>query len=265
MAYQYESVAPMASVTTPSYSYTASDAPTYQGLMGGDYDKLQKALYDPAAIAANTAYQQGTANLNNTMGGRGLYGSSIMQNQANQGLNTVYQNTLATAAANAVKNRYDLQSQNLSSQNAFNKDIYGLGLTRESGFNQYGLNKAGQDATQNANLWKAAESEAARKQGYYQTQDQLALDYQKLAQQQSQINNAQTAGYLGAGGTILGGLLSSQGQSALSGLGGGLSSLYSTVSGWLGGGGDSSFFDAGYDYGGADTYTDGTDWTNWGE
>lgn len=258
MAYQYESVAPMASVTTPNYTYTASEAPQYKGLMGSDYDALQKALYDPAAQAAQTAYSQGMNRLNDTMGGKGLYGSSIMQNQANQGLNTVYQNALSSAAANAVKNRYDLQQQGLTQENAFNKDLYGLGLTRESAINQYGLNKAGNEMTQNANLWKALQAEAARKQGYYQTQDQLALQYQQLANQEQIAQNASNAGYLGAGGTILGGLLSNQGQSALgglfSGVSSGLGSLYDTISGWLGGGEDS------YTYG---DFANESDWADY--
>jgi hypothetical protein len=247
----------MASITTPSYQYTASDAPEYKGLMGGDYDKLQQALYDPAAIAAKTAYQQGVNNLNNTMGGRGLYGSSIMQNQANQGINTVYQNTLASAASNAAAKRYELQQSGLNNQNAFNKDLYGLGLTRESGINQYGLNRAGQDATQEANIWKAMQTEAARKQGYYQNQDQLALQYQQLANQNDlsnkQLNAQQTAGYLGAGGTVLGGLLSAQGQSALG-------SLYNTVSGWLGGGDSYSYGDFANESDWSDWWSDSSNW-----
>ena len=258
MAYQYESVAPMASVTTPSYSYTASEAPQFKGLMGSDYDAIQKAMYDPAAQAAGTAYNQGMNRLSDTMGGRGLYGSSLMQNQATQGLGATYQNTLANAASNAVKNRFDLQSQGLQQENAFNKDMYGLGLTRESAVNQYGLNRAGNDMTQNANLWKALQSEAARKQGYYQTQDQLALDYQKLAQTAEAQKAASQQSYVGMGGTVLGGLLSNQGQSALSGLAGGLSgglgSLYDTISGWLGGGEDS------YSYG---DFAGESDWADY--
>jgi len=275
----YTPTTPMATITAPDYTMSAGSAPTYQGLMGQDYNALQKALYDPAAIAAETAYKQGYNNLNNNMGARGLYGSSIMQNQAANGLDFQYQNQLRTAAANAAAQRYGMMQTDLNQQNSFNKDLYGMGLGRESGMNQYGLNKAAQQMTQNSNVWQSQNTEAQRAQNYaqqkqaYQLQQQEAQrnwanqqqyeQYQyKLAQNQwaeaqrtarineglalagggnaqlqtnnaydlaqQQMSNQQSAGYMGAAGTVLGGLLSNQGQSAMS-------SLYGTISGWLGG------------------------------
>ena len=105
----YTPTTPMATITAPDYTMNAGAAPEYKGLMGGDYNALQQALYDPAAQAAQTAYQQGSANLANTMGGRGLYGSSIMQTQANNGLEFAYQNQLRNAASNAAAQRYGMQ------------------------------------------------------------------------------------------------------------------------------------------------------------
>ena len=97
--FNYTPTAPMAQVQTPNYQLSAGG---YQGLMGGDYDKLQSALQQPGQMAATDAYNTGYTNLNNTMGGRGLYGSSMMANQATQGLDKTYQNALASNASGAV-------------------------------------------------------------------------------------------------------------------------------------------------------------------
>lgn len=90
------------------------NAPQFQQLQGGDYNALQAALTAPGAAAAQGAYQQGTQNLINAMGGRGLYGSSIMQNQQREGLDKVYQQTLADNAAKAAAARYGMQQQDLT-------------------------------------------------------------------------------------------------------------------------------------------------------
>lgn len=98
-----------------SYNGTA---PTYKGLMNGDYEALQKALTTPGQLSAQSAYNQGYNNLNNTMGGNGLYGSSIMQNQATNNLDKVYQDALATNSANAAATRYAMQQTDLTNMNA---------------------------------------------------------------------------------------------------------------------------------------------------
>ena len=99
--------------------------------------------------------------------------------------------------------------------------------------------------TQNANLWKALEQEALRKQNFYTGREDVAINQYNADRQAS---TASTAGYMGAGGTILGGLLSSSGQSSLG-------SLYNTISGWLGGGGD-----GGYTYG---DFANEADWSDY--
>jgi hypothetical protein len=110
--------------------YNKVNAQDYTGqLMGGDYNALQYALTAPGAIAANTAYKQGYTNLTNQMGGRGLYGSSLMQNQATNNLDSVYQKSLATNAANAAAQRYALQQQGTEHLNDYNATMYGQKLT----------------------------------------------------------------------------------------------------------------------------------------
>jgi hypothetical protein len=182
----YTPTAPMAQVSTPNYDLSAGaykqTAGNYQGLMGQDYDALQKALQTPGQIAAQTAYNQGMLNLNDTMGGRGLYGSSMMQNQANQGLNTVYQNTLASNAANAAAQRYGLQSSDLNNMNQFNlsreQNLNQYGMTREQALNQHNMQGLNAMINQNNNMWNANSTENARKMQYGQGQMNWNQAYQ---------------------------------------------------------------------------------------
>jgi hypothetical protein len=112
---EYNPISPLANVTAPNYK---------NGLFGGDYDALQTALTTPGANAATTAYNQGTNNLTNVMGGRGLYGSSIMQNQQTNALDAVYQKAMADNAANAAAQRYALQQKAAEDENQFYATIY---------------------------------------------------------------------------------------------------------------------------------------------
>lgn len=122
----YTSSAANAPVKTAMYDYTAAApmqqvaAKDYTGLMGGDYAALQTALTQPGQQAATNAYNTGTQNLNNTMSGRGLYGSSIMQQQQTQGLDREFQNASASNASNAAAQRYQMEQTGLKDMNAYN-------------------------------------------------------------------------------------------------------------------------------------------------
>jgi hypothetical protein len=207
---------------------------SYQGMMGSDYDAWQKALTDPGATAAQTAYNQANVKLNNQMGGQGLYGSSIMSNQANAGLNTTYQNALATNAANAAATRYGMQQTDVNNQNTYNEaqnsfagNMGQLGVTQAQ--NEYNalLNKA--NAQQTYNNLAAGSSDSYNQylynlaaMGYGNTQQltQLGLlgssNAATLAQNNFNATNATNSanGYLGAAGTVLGGLLTKSGGTA---------------------------------------------------
>ncbi len=172
----------MERVTNPYTAYTGTDpayqklgtTPTYQGLMGGDYNALQTALQTPGEIAAKTAYDQGQTNLTNQMGGQGLYGSSIMSNQARTALETPYQNTLATNAANAAATRYAQQAADLQNQNTFGLNVYGQQMGENQTANQQGYN-----------TWNARMNENLAGQGY-------GLE----AQKSNQATNANLQGLL---------------------------------------------------------------------
>lgn len=162
----YTPNAPMAQVTAPNYQLSAGASPTYQGMMGGDYDALQQALMQPGQIAAQNAYGQGYTNLKNVMGGRGLYGSSIMGNQATQGLDRTYQDTLASNAAGAAATRYGMQAEDLGRQNEFGLNLFQSLLGREQNQNEFGLNSAQFAKDQNYDLWRSGLANAERQDTY---------------------------------------------------------------------------------------------------
>lgn len=175
--YNYTPNQPMAQVQTPNYQLNAGD---YQGLMGGDYNALQTALQRPGEIAAKTAYDQGQNNLANQMGGRGLYGSSIMANQARNALDTPYQNALTTNAAQAAAQRYGMEATGLQNQNTFN-------LSREQEMNKYNAQMTELQRNQNADVWKANATEADRQMQYGQGKmnwDQSYADQMRTWQNQ---------------------------------------------------------------------------------
>lgn len=123
--------------TTAGYNYT--QAGPYKGLMGGDWNNLQSSLQRPGEIAANQAYQRGGANLSRTFGANGLYGSSMHARQA-QDMTQQYADTMATNAANAASQRYNLENQDYQNQNN-----YGLKTAALDNANEQFYNKLVQD------------------------------------------------------------------------------------------------------------------------
>ena len=197
---------------TPLEKVTALD---YQnGLLGGDYDALQKALTTPGEIAANTAYKTGYNNLTNQMGGRGLYGSSIMQNQATTNLDSVYQNALATNAANAAASRYTLQEQAAEDMNQYNATMYGSKLQaandqwksnllstqdkREYDTNKLAWDKSYADALtawENAKAYEKYQYDVANTSAYDAYEQNRINNYLKIAGQSTTSESANDTAY----------------------------------------------------------------------
>lgn len=126
-------------------------APLYKGLLGGDYTALQQALTTPGQNAANAAYSKGTLNLSDVMSGRGLYGSSIMQNQQRDALDKVYQEAVANNAAKAAAARYAFEASDLANQNQFNQQSYTQGSLNALNQYQAGVTDAERLGTYNVN------------------------------------------------------------------------------------------------------------------
>lgn len=137
-------------------------------LQGGDYQSLEQALRVPGEIAAQEAYQKGMVNLKDTMGGRGIYGSSIMGNQMNE-LNKQYMNTLAQNAAGATQQRFQMQQKD------------------QEQINKYELNKAGMNIGQQQFL---TEYEQAIATGNAARAQQMALEASKFGLAQDELNLA---------------------------------------------------------------------------
>lgn len=104
--------------------------PVYKGLMGGDYDSLQNSLTVGGRQAAENGYNTGTKNLNDTMSGKGLYGSSIMQQQQQQGLDREYMRALAGNEASAAATRYGMQQAD--NKTAYEGAMQGYGIDTQA-------------------------------------------------------------------------------------------------------------------------------------
>lgn len=160
--------------------------PIYQGLMGGDYEALQAALTSPGAAAARSAYEQGVTNLQDIMGGKGLYGSSIMQNQQREALDKVYQQALADNAAKAAAQRYVMEATDLQNRNTFGLDVYGQQMGENTAANQLALEiaKANQGDIQ-------ARNNLALQAWQQRVAENLAGNQMELEAQQSNQANQQ--------------------------------------------------------------------------
>ncbi len=64
-------------------------------------------------------------NLNNSMGGKGMYGSSMMAKQANEGAYKTYSDTMATNAANAATNTAQMKEKANEYAAGLASNIYG--------------------------------------------------------------------------------------------------------------------------------------------
>jgi hypothetical protein len=182
---------------TPNSPLQQIQQPDYKvGLMGGDWNAYQQALTQPGQQAAQTAYGQGLTNLQNTMGGQGLYGSSIMGNQMNQGLNQGLMNTLATNASQAAAQRYQQQQAATDAQNNWNANMYSTNINQASNIYGAGLNDANRQQAygQNALNWQQQQAENMR--GWQNAQDYEKFTYQQSANafqnqmQENQMNQA---------------------------------------------------------------------------
>jgi hypothetical protein len=160
--------APLQTISIPSYAPYAKPAPTYEGMMGSDYDAWQRSLTTPGEIAARTAYDRGLVNLNNYMGGQGLYGSSIMANQARTAIDTPYMNAMQTNAAQSAATRYGMQQADVQNKNVFGLDVYGKQLGEHMFGQNFGLDAAKAAMTQEMNRYNSGVTDASRQQDYGQ-------------------------------------------------------------------------------------------------
>lgn len=165
--YDYTPTSPMARVNAPDYTVSGG---AYKGLLGGDYSRLEEALRQPGEIAAGQAYQTGLNNLTNVMGGQGLYGSTIMGNQMNQGLMREYLDAMAKNASGATSKRYELEQAELAKLNEYN-------LARELEQNKYNAQMFASKVAQEGDIFKSNAALSDALNAY--NAGKLSWDYQQ--------------------------------------------------------------------------------------
>ncbi|MCV6605093.1 MAG: hypothetical protein OIF34_07290, partial [Porticoccaceae bacterium] len=144
--------------------YQHTQAPQYQStgpLMGGDYDKLQKAYEQPAY----DAYNKATTNTQNVYGNNGMYGSvgnGLMSDA--MGYN---QRALNTGLSDAVSQRYKMQQTDMNRMRQENENIAKFGL----------MNAQRQDDFNKGKLaWDYGQAESKRNWGNSQIDSKFAYD-----------------------------------------------------------------------------------------
>ena len=233
----------MTGPATADYATQAQNTPMAQyemgSLTGGDYDTLQSNLQAPI-------YQQGQeqqANIANTYGGNGLYGS--VGGGLMSGAQADSQQATQNALSNAVGQRYNLQ---LAEQEALanynldqNKSLYASGAANTDQLNKQALEEMGYNKAQDQAGIDFGNQQLANKQQYQMSrnafdqsvddrnyQNALALaglaqpavasnqgyssNQASIAAQRAQADAAQQAALYGGLGQLAGGLMGSYGD-----------------------------------------------------
>lgn len=110
------------------------ESPEYQRMSDGDYEALQKALYDGSTAGLKTQETNWRDQSNQSMANRGIWSSGMAERSQND-ITDKLADTYARAGANAVTTRYGMQQQDLQGLNSYN-------LANNQGFNNYTLGAA---------------------------------------------------------------------------------------------------------------------------
>lgn len=102
------------------YTSAKYNAPTYQGLSGGDYNQLENALMESKAAGINRAWDLEKDSINQEAADRGIWDSGIPLQTMQKRYEEAYIPQFTQAANEATAQRYGLQSEDLKGANAFN-------------------------------------------------------------------------------------------------------------------------------------------------
>ena len=103
----------------------------YQTLSGGDYDALQKSIYDSATAGLSNFERDERDRVNQDAADRGIWSSGLAMQAQDDVTDTLAQYYLK-AGADAATQRYQLQAQELGNQSNFNLQS----ANQENTFNQ---------------------------------------------------------------------------------------------------------------------------------
>lgn len=172
----------------PTYQTYGAANPVYQGLMEGDYNRLEESLRTPGEIAAREAYRTGSNTLADNLGGKGVYGSSLYTTEQTDNLGKTFQNTMAANAANAASNRYGMQQKDLMFGTQTDLDVFGKRMAENNSAQQQGWNSWKSRLDENSLGQQLGAQESWRKNQYgfdsaltnakwTDTQNQRAIDF----------------------------------------------------------------------------------------
>ncbi len=97
----------------------------YKQPSNGAWDKYQTNLQQPGEIAAKNAYDSAMQAIKGSMGGKGMYGSSVMNQQANDKAYKTYSDTLTTNAAQAASQAQQARDSSNQYLASLANNIYG--------------------------------------------------------------------------------------------------------------------------------------------
>ena len=97
------------------------NAPQFQSMTGGDYDRLEQNILTSRVAPLVSAYQTQAGRLDSDLAKRGIY-SSGAATQAQNDLTGSFLPQLTAAGAEAATQRYGLQNQELSALNQYNME-----------------------------------------------------------------------------------------------------------------------------------------------
>jgi hypothetical protein len=106
--------------SAPAFAGVANyTTPTFQGLSGGDYDRLEQNIVTSRLAPLQAAYGQQSSKLDSDLARRGIY-SSGAATQAQNDLTSSFLPQINAASAEAAAQRYGLQNSELTNRNQFN-------------------------------------------------------------------------------------------------------------------------------------------------
>ncbi|WP_029461243.1 hypothetical protein [Solidesulfovibrio alcoholivorans] len=97
----------------------------YKQPSNGAWDKYQSNLQQPGEIAAKNAYDSAMQAIKGSMGGKGMYGSSVMNQQANDKAYKTYSDALTTNAAQAASQAQQARDSSNQYLASLANNIYG--------------------------------------------------------------------------------------------------------------------------------------------
>lgn len=167
----------------PTYARYGGTDPTYTGLSGGDYNKLELALRQPGENTLRDQYRTQLNQTNDVLGGRGVYGSSLYTNEVQDNLGKNFATSLSNNASNATAQRYGMEQTDLGRKAQMDLSTFQARMGENDAANRQSWNSWMQKLNENSLAQQLGAQESWRQNAYgYQS----ALDNAKWTDAQNQ-------------------------------------------------------------------------------